>query len=121
MDEKERVSAQLAQKLSNRGRVNEGRPEGGLSAASRELGIDRDKARRAVTIASISEEAKEEAIKAGIADNQSALLRVAGCQHMLAVACVHLFTRGSVPVSDLEDDASDKSGLVSACARGRVF
>ncbi len=45
------VSAQLAPKLSARARAGEGRPEGGINAAVRELGIDRTEAQRAVKIA----------------------------------------------------------------------
>jgi ParB-like chromosome segregation protein Spo0J len=67
----ERVSAQVAAKPQG------GRPEGGIRAASRELGIDEDDGRRAVKVASISDEAKEAARDAGIDDNRSALLAVA--------------------------------------------
>ena len=52
------VSGQLDQKLSRRGRDGEGRPQGGIRAAARELGIDRDDARRATKVASLSDEAK---------------------------------------------------------------
>ena len=54
-----------------------GRPEGGISAASRELGIERTEARRAVKVASLSPEAKAEAIKTGLDDKQSVLLAAA--------------------------------------------
>ena len=65
------VSAQVARKPKG------GRPEGGLSAAVRELGIDRTEAQRAVKIAAIAPEAKQAAADAGMSDNQAALLRVA--------------------------------------------
>jgi len=46
-EERELISAQLAQKLkTDANPKGAGRPEGGISAASRELGIDRDKVRR---------------------------------------------------------------------------
>lgn len=60
-----------------------GRQEGGISAATRELkaggkDVSRRKAERAITISeSITPEAKEAAVEAGLDDNQSALLRVA--------------------------------------------
>jgi ParB/RepB/Spo0J family partition protein len=54
-----------------------GRPESGVRAASRELGIERTEVQRAVKIASISDEAKDAAAAAGLADNQSALLQIA--------------------------------------------
>lgn len=66
--DEQRVSGQLAQK---------GRPEGGVSAASRELGIERTEVRRAVEIAGITPEAKQAAMNEGIEDNQSKLLAVA--------------------------------------------
>jgi hypothetical protein len=50
---------------------------GGVRAASRELGITRDEARRSVKIDSITPEAKEAVREAGLDRNQSALLRVA--------------------------------------------
>jgi hypothetical protein len=71
------VSAQVGQKLSRRGRKGEGRKEGGVAAASRALGITRQGAQRAIKVASIVPEAKEAAKAAGIANNQSALLKVA--------------------------------------------
>jgi hypothetical protein len=54
-----------------------GRPEGGTRAAARELGVNREEARRAVRIASIAPQAREAAREAGLDDNQSALLRIA--------------------------------------------
>lgn len=54
-----------------------GRPEGGVRAASRELGIPEADARRAVHVASLSDEAKEAAREHGLDDNRSALLEAA--------------------------------------------
>jgi ParB-like chromosome segregation protein Spo0J len=54
-----------------------GRPEGGVRAAARELGLDKEDARRAVKVAGLSEEAKEAARTAGLDDNRSALLEAA--------------------------------------------
>lgn len=67
----ERVSAQVAAKPQG------GRPEGGVRAASRELGIDEDDGRRAVKVASLSEEAKDAARETGLDNNRSALLSAA--------------------------------------------
>ena len=67
----ERVSAQVEPKPQG------GRPEGGVRAAARELGIEKEDARRAVKVASLSEEAKEAARSAGLDDNRSALLEAA--------------------------------------------
>jgi hypothetical protein len=60
-EQRQSVLSQLATKLSERGRVNEGRPESGIRAAARALGIDSTDAHRAVKVASLSEEAKEAA------------------------------------------------------------
>ena len=64
------VSAQVVAKPHG------GRPEGGVRAAARELGVGREGARRAISVAAIKPAAKEAACKAGLADNQSALLAV---------------------------------------------
>ena len=63
------VSAQSAPKLP-------GRPQGGINAAVRELGIDRTEAQRAVKIASITPEAREAADAAGLM-TQTARLAIA--------------------------------------------
>ncbi|MEJ0094256.1 MAG: hypothetical protein WDN46_12715 [Methylocella sp.] len=51
--------------------------EGGISAAAREIGVERTEVRRAEKVASISDDAKEAAREAGLDDNQSVLLKVA--------------------------------------------
>ncbi|KQP53674.1 hypothetical protein ASF41_23240 [Methylobacterium sp. Leaf111] len=70
----ERILGQLAPKIGR------GRPEGGVRAAARELGIEHKEARRATKIASISPAAKEAARAAGLGNNQTALLRVAAAE-----------------------------------------
>lgn len=64
--------AQLAPPAGGRQPRNEG-----IRAASRELGIERTEAQRAVKVASLSPEAKAEAIKSGLDGNQSVLLAAA--------------------------------------------
>jgi ParB-like chromosome segregation protein Spo0J len=71
------VSSQVATKLSSRGRDGEGRPESGVRAAGRELGVGKDDAHRAVKVDSIIPEAKEAARAAGLDRNRTALLKVA--------------------------------------------
>ena len=66
-----RKPAQVAPVSGGRGN------ESGVNAASRDLGIDRTEAQRAVKIASMTPAAKEAAEEAGIDDNQSKLLAVA--------------------------------------------
>lgn len=65
------ISSQTATKLER------GRPESGVNAAARELGIDKDDAHRAVKVASLSNEAKDAARDTGLDDNRSALLAAA--------------------------------------------
>jgi ParB-like chromosome segregation protein Spo0J len=66
------VSTQVAPKPQG------GRPESGIRAAARELGIERTDAQRSIKIASITPGAKEAAREAGMDDNQCKLLKVAG-------------------------------------------
>jgi ParB/RepB/Spo0J family partition protein len=54
-----------------------GQQPGGVRAAARELGVDRDDARRAVKVASLSDEAKAAAVEHHLDDNRSALLEAA--------------------------------------------
>ncbi|KQT96068.1 hypothetical protein ASG60_20765 [Methylobacterium sp. Leaf469] len=61
----------------------------GLSAATRELGIERTEARRATKIAGISAEAKDAARSAGLENNQAALLKVAAADEGRQIAVVH--------------------------------
>ncbi|WP_442880600.1 ParB/RepB/Spo0J family partition protein [Aurantimonas sp. C2-5-R2] len=63
--------------LSRQADAKPGRPEGGVRAASRELGLSEADARRAVKVASLSGEAKQAAADAGLADNRTALLAAA--------------------------------------------
>jgi hypothetical protein len=54
-----------------------GRPESGVRAASRDLGINHVDAHRAVKVAGLSDEAKEAARSTGLDNNRSALLEAA--------------------------------------------
>lgn len=99
--------------VSKGGRGN----EGGINAASRELGISKDEAHRAVKVASLSDEAKEAAVEAGLDDNRSALLSAAKEATPAAqVATIHRIKAGQ-PLGD--DDAMEKqvAALMSAWNR----
>ena len=61
LTEAKAVSSHDATKLSSRGRAGEGRPEGGINAASRDLGISKDAAHRAVKIAELPQETRDQA------------------------------------------------------------
>lgn len=78
----ERLSAQVAPKTK-------GRPESGVNAASRELGIERTQVQRAVKIASIGSEAKDAAAQAGLTNSQRALLSIASAPKAEQLARVH--------------------------------
>lgn len=109
----------ITEKLAQTAPVSGGRGnEGGIRAAARSLGIDRDDARRAVKVASMSQEAKDAAHEAGIDDNRTALLKVAAETtpeaqvakiSELAVAKI----RKPVPIpSRAELDAQDRAALI---------
>lgn len=76
-ERREAHSAQVAPIESRRDDNRGHRPESGINAAARDLGVERTEAQRAVKIASISEQAKQAAIEAHIDNNQSALLKIA--------------------------------------------
>lgn len=66
-----------------------GQQPGGINAAARELGIDKDDAHRAVKIDSLTDEAKAAARETGLDNNRSALLAVAGKPAASQAAAVH--------------------------------
>jgi hypothetical protein len=71
-DEKQQeVSGQPAHKPQG------GRPRGGVSAATRDLGLERRDATRAIKVASLSDEAKVAAREHGLDDNRTVLLEAA--------------------------------------------
>jgi ParB-like chromosome segregation protein Spo0J len=72
----EGVSRQVGAKPPHQENVG-GRPEGGYRQAARELNIPEQTVRRAYQTASLSPEAQEAAVAAGLDDNRSALLEAA--------------------------------------------
>lgn len=74
-----RLAEERAQQVSPQvvAKPQGGRPQGGVRAAAREIGVGREEARRAEKIDSLAPEAKEAAIAAGLDKNQSALLDAA--------------------------------------------
>lgn len=112
LTEEREVFGQVAQKPKG------GRPEGGLSAATRELGIERTDARRAVKIDSLPEEAKEVAREVGLDRNQSALLKAAGADDPVAALRAHRADQGvhepEVPADEVERDGQQSPGPAAA-------
>jgi ParB-like chromosome segregation protein Spo0J len=102
-DEKE-LSTQVAPKPS---KPKGGRPAGGVRAASRDLGIDRDAANRAIKVASLSDEAKDAAREHGLDDNRTALLEAAREIEPAAqvATIVERATRTAKPLTTLENNA----------------
>jgi hypothetical protein len=73
LTDRKEILSQAAKELP-RGR---GQPKGGINAAAKELGVDKDAAYRATKVASLSDEAKYAAVKHDLDDNRSALLAAA--------------------------------------------
>ncbi|HEY4254375.1 MAG TPA: ParB N-terminal domain-containing protein [Roseomonas sp.] len=96
--------AQVAPVSPSGGRGN----EGGIRAASREIGVDRDAARRAVKIDSIAPEAKAIAADAGFADNQSALLKIAKAEPADQVAAAERLRAEKAARALAEQEAREK-------------
>lgn len=94
------------------------RPEGGIAAASRELGISEADARRAIKVASLSPEAKEAARATGLDNNRAALLAAASKPSVAEqVATVHQLHKAKVApdeLSDAEAQEAQVAALMSA-------
>lgn len=91
------VSVQVAPKI--------GRPESGVSRASRDLGIESTDAKRAVKVASLSDEAKAVARQSGLDDNRSALL--AAAKHSTPAAQVKALEERKAGVAHRHPEAAD--------------
>jgi uncharacterized protein with PIN domain len=98
-----------------------GRPEGGVRAAARALGVDHVDAHRAVKVASLSDEAKDAAREAGLDDNRSALLEAASKPTVAEqVAAIHQRHTAKVikladePLNDMEAAEKQVAALMSA-------
>jgi ParB family chromosome partitioning protein len=70
----QRIQSDAAQSAPHR---KAGQQPGGINEASRELGVERTDAQRAIKVASLSEEAKDAARKTGLDNNRTALLEAA--------------------------------------------
>lgn len=98
------------------------RPEGGISAAARELGVEETDAKRAVKVAALSDEAKEAARETGLDNNRSALLEAAGKQTVAEqVAAIHhrhtaprVVKLAKDPISDVEALEGQVAALMNA-------
>jgi hypothetical protein len=88
--------------------------KGGTSEAARELGLSRRKIERAQKIDAITPEAKEAAREAGIADNQSKLLKVAAAPAEEQVEAVKAVAEAKAqPVPAIAGDVGDEAGAVA--------
>lgn len=93
-----------SRKLSSQSEKKLGRPEGGVDAARRELGLERNDAHRATKVAGLSDDAKQAARDAGLDDNRSALLAAAKEPHERQAAVIRdISDRKSAP-SKIDQD-----------------
>lgn len=98
-----------------------GRPEGGVRAAARELGLSQSDANRAVKIGKLSPEAKQAARDVHLDNNRSALLEAASKPTVAEqVAAIHQRNAGRVvkiaknPISDIEALEGQVAALMAA-------
>lgn len=87
--------------------------EGGISAASRELGLERKDTERAVKVASITEQAKEAARRAGLDNNRSALLEVARAAPEAQESVVQNIVQAKATRTIMSDDEKRQKWLDS--------
>jgi ParB-like chromosome segregation protein Spo0J len=117
-----RLSVQSAPKMR-------GRPESGVNAAARGLGIESTDAKRAVKVASLTDEAKAAAVEAGLDNNRTALLEAAKsdpaeqANTMRAIAARKASPLAADPLNDLEAIEKQVAALMSAwnkaCSQSR--
>jgi ParB family chromosome partitioning protein len=81
----ERRAAEFPDNASEKSR---GRPQGGAAAASRALGLGEKEVQRAVKIDRMSPEVKKAAAEFGLADNQSALEKIASAPPEMQIEAV---------------------------------
>lgn len=95
-----------------------GRPQGGVRAAARDIGVSDRDARRAVKVAGLSDEAKAEARALGLDDNRSALLRAASApQPVQALREMKASKLADRPLNDLEAQERQVAALMAAWNR----
>ena len=90
-----------------------GRPEGGVRAAARELGVSEPDARRATQVASIAPEAKEAIRDAGLDNNRSAMLEVAK-EPTPEKQVAKVVQLAAPPLNDFESKERQVSALMTA-------
>jgi ParB family chromosome partitioning protein len=89
-------------------KTQRGGPKGGVRAAAKELGIDKDAARRVAKVAALAPEAKEVAREVALDVNRTALLEAA--KHEIAEAqVVALRARAARPPSKFPKDDHERS------------
>lgn len=118
LQEAKEVSAQVEQKPQG------GRPSRGVSTAAREIGVEKEDARRAVKVASLSAEAKEAAKAAKLDDNRSALLAAAKKdtpEAQVAAIQQHATARAQKPVRLAAEPMSDFEAREAWLATGMAW
>lgn len=115
-ESKQRILSQLDSKIKR------GRPEGGVRAAARELGLSQPNASRSMKVASLSDEAKQAARETKLDNNRSALLEAAAkptaAEQVAAIHRRHTPPRvvklAKDPISDVEALEGQVSALMNA-------
>jgi ParB family chromosome partitioning protein len=95
-----------------------GRPDGGVRRAAREIGVNREDARRAEKVAALSPEAKTVARETGLEKNRSALLEAAreSTPQAQVTALQRRFVArtADAPLNDMEAREKQVAALMSA-------
>lgn len=91
-----------------------GRPQGGRSAAAREIGISEPDARRSEKIAALPDEVKAEAKVLGLDNNQAALLKATAAADPITVLRDHITPPETASEGPPVEASSPASGSVSA-------
>lgn len=107
-------SAQVAPIESKRKDGRGHRRQSGIRKAARELGVDRDDARRAVRVANLTPEAKQTAISLGLDDNRSALLLAAAAPPEEQQEVLREFAEEKEERASLSDDERGRDRLIEA-------
>jgi ParB-like chromosome segregation protein Spo0J len=112
----------LTESKSNASQVathKKGQQPGGINAAARELGIDKDAAHRAIKVAGLSDEAKAAAIKHGLDDNRDALLEARRAGNDPSAQVAKIVARAAKPKAgpvhvDADEGGDNESFLIAA-------
>lgn len=119
----ELVSSRVGTKLSERGRVNEGRPESGVNAAARQLGKAKTTSHRAIKIAGLSAAAKKVAVEQQLQNNRRAMAvaaRETTAEEQIAVLKGWKIKVEPDTVGTMSDAAARRASRIDGDVKGRA-